>query len=325
MSLEIGIDVDGKSPLAILKKIESETIKKWVCEISSLLGELIRELCNVSEQLLKDEQPSYEALSSINGALLDKSEINLTELSERDSVFAHDFRNMLQVICSRVEFIIHCHYNYTVEQLKLKYEQALLAMYKFLDTLNAVHENFDKIPMTLRRQFNGIALSFNSSDLSPEDIDPQDLYEVLRNLIENAVKYSPQEAREGIAVCAYVNQNGEFVFSVSNPCKEALLEDPFEIAKKNMKEGVGHGYGLTRSRELCERAGGSLSYDGATPGRVIIKGNIPCSNKHSKNNPQESHYGRKEQTVHKDGLYGDPDYARNQTYNKVTKALPKPQ
>jgi two-component system phosphate regulon sensor histidine kinase PhoR len=99
--------------------------------------------------------------------------------------------------------------------------------------------------------------------LPPLAADAQKLRQVLANMIENAIKYSPDGGRIGVTVA---QRNGSIVFAVSDeglgiPAEEqGRIFEKFHRLDPNLTRGVsGTGLGLYICRELIRQMNGSIS------------------------------------------------------------------
>ena len=110
---------------------------------------------------------------------------------------------------------------------------------------------------------DGIAVEFGASDdLPPVACDPDMLRQVLANLLENAVKYSPHGGRVHVSLEPH---EGRVLFAVRDEGLGIPLREQERIFEKffrldpNLARGVGGtGLGLYISRELVRRMGGRI-------------------------------------------------------------------
>ena len=110
---------------------------------------------------------------------------------------------------------------------------------------------------------DGIAIGIVAGDgLPPVAADPDMLRQVLANLVENAVKYSPRGGRVHVSL---EPREGRILFAVRDEGLGIPLREQERIFKKffrldpNLARGVGGtGLGLYISRELVRRMGGRI-------------------------------------------------------------------
>ena len=113
------------------------------------------------------------------------------------------------------------------------------------------------------QRVEGIELRLStSSGVPPVAADPDKVSQVLTNLVDNAVKYSPDggEVEVGVEV-----QNGHVRFSVRDrglgipPAEQRRVFEKFYRLDPNLTRGIGGtGLGLYISRELVQRMGGRM-------------------------------------------------------------------
>jgi PAS domain S-box-containing protein len=108
-----------------------------------------------------------------------------------------------------------------------------------------------------------------SPDIGPVLCDESLLRQVLVNLVENALKYSPEGGRIEVALAG---ENGVVTIAVRDeglgipPSEQTRIFEKFYRLDAEMTRGVGgSGLGLYISREIVERMGGTLSVQ-STPG-----------------------------------------------------------
>jgi signal transduction histidine kinase len=131
----------------------------------------------------------------------------------------------------------------------------------------------------LRRSVEAIQATTTKHQLTcdlPREVivrgDRRRLEEVITNLLENAVKYSP--AGGAIKVTAMRHRDGAVTFSVEDEGigiapddAERIFQRFYQVGAGTFSEGhVGLGLGLYIAQEIVERHGGRISVD-STPGR----------------------------------------------------------
>ena len=132
-----------------------------------------------------------------------------------------------------------------------------------------VHEVVDSMELQLE---NGVTLQVETStDVLPDvDVDPTKLRRVLLNLLENAIKYSPEG---GPVVLRMAAENGRLRLHVHDQGlgiprgEQERIFEKFYRADPNLARGVGGtGLGLYICRELVQRMGGDIEVE-TEPGR----------------------------------------------------------
>jgi PAS domain S-box-containing protein len=115
-----------------------------------------------------------------------------------------------------------------------------------------------------------ISLNLDAERAQPVACDPNKLRQVLVNLVDNAVKYSPQG---GEVVLRVESDNGSCRIDVSDhglgipPGEQSRIFEKFYRLDPQQTQGVGgSGLGLYICRELVERMDGTLTVD-SEPGR----------------------------------------------------------
>ncbi len=94
--------------------------------------------------------------------------------------------------------------------------------------------------------------------------DPSRLHEVLANLIDNAIKYSPANSqisvgfsKEGAMAQVLIRDSG---FGIPDEAKAHLFEKFYRV-NRSSSEPKGTGLGLFVAKELVERQGGKIWFD----------------------------------------------------------------
>jgi CheY-like chemotaxis protein/anti-sigma regulatory factor (Ser/Thr protein kinase) len=109
-----------------------------------------------------------------------------------------------------------------------------------------------------------------AKDALPLHADAQRLTQAIGNLLDNAVKYSPQQ---GVIVVAVTREGDEAVISVKDQGIGIAAEDLSGVFERftrriaSSKEVEGYGLGLHMARELIEGHGGSIEAHSAGAGK----------------------------------------------------------
>jgi signal transduction histidine kinase len=118
------------------------------------------------------------------------------------------------------------------------------------------------------------------NDLEIVRIDADRILQVMRNLVSNAVKFSPDNGSVIISTC---RRNGAFVVSVSdegvgipNDELEAVF-DKFVQSSKTRTAAGGTGLGLAISREIVQAHGGRIWAENKAEGGAVVSFEIPLA------------------------------------------------
>lgn len=111
-----------------------------------------------------------------------------------------------------------------------------------------------------------ISLSY---DPPKEDIlvkaDSGRLHEIIANLIDNAIKYSPKNKK----ITVSISKTGKFAetrvkdegFGIPDEQKKHLFEKFFRVDRPGQMEAKGTGLGLFITKQLVERQGGTITFE----------------------------------------------------------------
>jgi two-component system sensor histidine kinase SenX3 len=111
--------------------------------------------------------------------------------------------------------------------------------------------------------------------------DPVLVRQALSNLIDNAIKYSPEESRiqvvvedrpESVAVAVIDNGPG-----ISSGNQEHLMERFFRPDRARGRNSGGFGLGLSITKAYMRVLGGSLRYESARPRGSVFRLELPKS------------------------------------------------
>jgi signal transduction histidine kinase len=147
-------------------------------------------------------------------------------------------------------------------------EQAL--QWQTIDPARVVREVIsDLLPLAESRQ---IDLGLDRADPARLQTDPALLYTLLRNAVDNALRYTPEGGRVDLRV---IEAGGELVIEVQDsgpgipPDQLARVFEPF--VRLPGSAGEGSGLGLSIIRQIAKRLGGKVTLDNAAQGGLILR------------------------------------------------------
>jgi two-component system phosphate regulon sensor histidine kinase PhoR len=161
-----------------------------------------------------------------------------------------------------------------------------------LARLDARQETLDQAPCDVLQLFRGVVADLQpaidarrqrvSIRVNPESsnvsVDPVKLHDIVRNLVENAVNYSPDETE---VVLEATRVNGVFRITVSDsgpgiPPEDLtrVFERFYRVDKSRARPG-GTGLGLAIVRHLVELHGGTATADNRPEGGAIFTIDLP--------------------------------------------------
>ena len=139
-----------------------------------------------------------------------------------------------------------------------------------IDPVQVVREVIaDLLPLAESR---GIDLGLDRADTAQARTDPAQLYTLLRNAVDNALRYTPMGGRVDLRVLA---ARGDLVIEVQDtgpgiPSDQlARVFEPF--VRLPGAEGEGSGLGLSIIRQIAQRLGGSVALENAAEGGLILR------------------------------------------------------
>jgi len=163
-----------------------------------------------------------------------------------------------------------------------------------LARLDARQETLDRAPCDVLQLFRGVVADLTPAidakqqqiiiDVPPDvgslSADPAKLHDIVRNLVENAVNYSP----EGAAIRLHVaRRDGSFEIQVSDsgpgipPDDLARVFERFYRVDKSRGRPGGTGLGLAIVRHLVELHGGTASAANRPEGGAVVTIVLPAS------------------------------------------------
>lgn len=127
-------------------------------------------------------------------------------------------------------------------------------------------------PVALAR---GVDVHLACDGALPVDGDPQALGRVLRNLIDNAIRYAPAESRVQVATAADASWAVVSVTDSGQGFPPEFVERAFERFSRadqaRERDSGGAGMGLAIARELVLAHGGEIRVDPDTPTTVRVR------------------------------------------------------
>jgi signal transduction histidine kinase len=139
-----------------------------------------------------------------------------------------------------------------------------------IDPVQVVREVIaDLLPLAESRV---IDLGLDRADTAQARTDPAQLYTLLRNAVDNALRYTPMGGRVDLRVLA---ARGDLVIEVQDsgpgiPSDQlARVFEPF--VRLPGAEGEGSGLGLSIIRQIAQRLRGSVALENAAEGGLILR------------------------------------------------------
>ena len=171
----------------------------------------------------------------------------------------------------------------------------LVSKLLYTSRLEAGHYTLSRLLIDLPKEARKIAERFRAScathtikvdfprDFPPVYADPEKIKEVLTNLVENALKFSPQGGR--ITLRGRVSGN-QVIVTVADQgigiplSHQALIFDRFyRVEDSSLKSTPGTGLGLSICKNLVEAHGGALSVDSKEGKGTRFTFSLPLDNK----------------------------------------------
>ena len=249
------------------------------------LGELAAGVNQMAEQL----QASYETLEMRVSQRTEEVQRLLRERTELFAAMSHEFRTPLAVIMGQADMIVDPSYRKTVKWaketggvIKQSAAQLLSVVNDILNLAKAeagelevdvVAVDLSEVVSSLRGTIEGVTRGKGlgteiviPTDLPPILADPIRLQEILVNLIDNAVKYTPaggrvevRAARSGKKVRVAVTDTG---VGIPAEAGDRIFEPFFRVKGTEAQGGqASTGLGLALTRRLVEAQGGKIEYE----------------------------------------------------------------
>jgi two-component system, OmpR family, lantibiotic biosynthesis sensor histidine kinase NisK/SpaK len=271
-----------QEPVSILKE-ETKYIARDDLSFSCLyesgdeLGEICESFDAMRIQLINNEEKIWSLMES-------QRQLN--------AAFAHDLRTPLTVMQGYTELLVKYYPEGKVSEEKLLDTLQLLhgqvtRLQQFAETMKGIH-TFEAMEIKKKKQdfsilkekiieiIHGLQLQyefdFHIESKLPEGMGYYDLpciLEVLDNLLSNAISY----AKTSINLVLGVEEN-QLVLYLRDDGKGFSKEELYMATRPyytGRGDGLGHfGIGLTISKLLCEKHGGTLHLSNSTKGGAIL-------------------------------------------------------
>ncbi len=286
-------------------------------EIAAQIGAALAGKATDGRELTLPQQPGAIFMSrsapvtagTTRGAVLvlhDISDLRRADQVRRDFVanVSHELRTPLTAVRGYVEALLDGiqdpeqsrRFLETVARHTLRMERLVRDLLR-LARLDAGQEALERVPCPVHALFDGVHtdlaeaaatrdVSINS-DIVPEGLtvtgDPAKLHDALRNLLENAINYSPDE---GVVTLAARQHGNRVIITVSDegpgiPIADLtrVFERFYRVDKARSRGGKdpgGTGLGLAIVKHLIELHGGTVSAANGPQGGAVITLDLPA-------------------------------------------------
>jgi len=256
--------------------------------------------------LLVNCRPVHDLDGAVSGAICVFQDVTpLQELSSLKSAFvntvSHELRTPITTIrggaltlLKRRQFLDEQTQNELLTDIAEESERLHLLVEDLLSlTRSRSGMNVSPEPVLLHRLINRVIVELGgrvgghtmrvdvAPDLPPVDADPALAPQVIRNLLENAVKFSPRGQQIEIAA---EQQDGAVVVSVLDRGSGVPPEDldrvfePFYRPDSTVRSGTqGAGLGLAVCRRLIEMQGGRIWAEAREGGGAVFRFTLPVA------------------------------------------------
>ena len=255
------------------------------------LGTLARGVNEMAQQL----QASHETLELRVAQRTEEVQRLLKDRTEFFASLSHELRTPLAVILGEVK-LLEREQNRSARPLGSSAEQLLDVVNDILDLARADSEGIDleveeldvvdflhDLEPTLQglAKGNGLQIDLDvQSDGPPIAADRSRLREIVLNLVDNAVKYTPEGGRVSLSAGG---ANGVMHFAVSDTgvgipeeARPFLFEPFFVVPGTTPQQGqASTGLGLALTKRLVEAHGGVIDYDSTQGSGSTFRFTIP--------------------------------------------------
>jgi two-component system phosphate regulon sensor histidine kinase PhoR len=261
---------DGGAPVSVTLPLELDGVERWLSFVAVRSSEgvvyAVRDL--TSERALEEAKSEFVAtvshelrtpMAGIYGAAQ-------TLLREDIEIDPRNRRALLEIIANQAV------------RLSEITEEVLIASRLELGELPIERERVDVGPLATEtiehmrsRLPDATTLALEiEPDLPPASADRDRLQQVLVNLLDNAVKYSPNGGRVLVTVSAPPNAVRLAVadrgLGIPSSERQRIFEKFYRLDNHLSRAGGGTGLGLYITRELVRRMGGTIAVE-SEPGR----------------------------------------------------------
>lgn len=262
------------------------------------IGEVALGLNQMADQL----QASYQTLES----RVDQRTAEVKRLLEQRTEFfaslSHELRTPLAIVLSQSELLLLDDHgddvSDTARAIRQSATQLLGVVGEILELARAEAGTLEVSPepvslgaftSDLAPTLNGLAhageveLTIDiPTELPPVAADPQRLREIVVNLADNAVKYSPARAQVTVSaeatgghVVVHVSDDGQ---GIPDHVGDRLFEPFFRVEGTRPREGqASTGLGLALTRRLVEAHGGDITYDSEVGEGTTFRFTLPLA------------------------------------------------
>jgi signal transduction histidine kinase len=245
----------------------NESIPKYSKDEIGNLADTLNYMC---EEILKNERLKNEFISSVSHELrtpLTSIKGWAIVLESSDLEDKEEIREGLKIIESEVERL-----TYLVEEL-LDFSKLISGKI----TLRKEMVNVDKFIQYILRQLEpkllsrGIDVEFKSEEVKPIEVDKNRMKQVLINILDNAIKFSPNDSKIVISI---MEDNKYLTISIKDHGYGISKEDLPHVKEKFYKGrniNASNGIGLSICDEIITQHGGILEINsGLQKGTEVI-------------------------------------------------------
>ncbi len=277
--------------------------KRYIREIEKLNKELEDRVFERTEQLENALEELKEAKETLEFALKKEKELGMLK-TRFISMISHEYRTPLTVILSSSHIIDFLAKNNEYEEIKKhldKIHHSVSLMTNLLEDVITIGTSEEKalkpaysdvevnaLLMEIVEEFMQIEQNYHifkfsgTVDNNPIISDPSMLRQIVRNLISNAVKYSPEGSEVTIetevkndSIKIAISDQG---FGIADEDRKHIFE-PFFRHKDYIGKIQGTGLGLSIVKQCTDALGGTIELNSSSGGGSRFVARIPTNNK----------------------------------------------